>query len=485
MGYIVYKQSVVQGGLDIENGQIQYMPTPQMAAIGEAGRQVDGLRRLLDSMRRPKQSDKELYDSLPERLTGFVYVVEHEAGSDLSDDKSSKGGPGSGNHGHAGRPGLVGGSAPDKESMAEDIHANVLHRILNKPFDEDAHRDGYYFTQQEQSDMKHQVVRGLYIEMNRRAGVEGLEDTPEDQEEYRDFYWAIKDASDLKKARDGDWFPVVSSSEFKPYKQEGRSLKEVLELHREDWIVKQEGYVEERLKKWPSLMEIAKLQQSSDYIPYDHVDQAVRQWAESSNDSDLRSFSIQQEVGSMFGVELSPFQQSRIDVLEKRRAETKDTQIPYDERDRLTRLFEVDGVDEKVASKRRQLFVQSMYGRTQKSLDALPEKTLRVYRGYSTNEENSSILQEGAEVIAVHNPAESWSLSRNIAESFARGNSNRGVVLAMDVAKSRVLSTPVTGIGASREVEVVLMNIPDAEDIARVVFVAPAGSDTAFSWEDE
>ena len=101
MGYIVYKQGVVQGGVELDGEHLRYIPTMEKLSEGHAEMQMAGLRRLVESMRYESQNDKNLYASLPKRLVGFVYVIEHEGGNSI------KGGPGSGNFGHAGRPGRL------------------------------------------------------------------------------------------------------------------------------------------------------------------------------------------------------------------------------------------------------------------------------------------------------------------------------------------------------------------------------------------
>lgn len=68
---------------------------------GEKIKTLMVLNDLLIEVRRMKRS-----------LVGAVFVHEHKVG----DYQVGDGGPGSGNHGHAGRPGEVGGSAPEKGS---------------------------------------------------------------------------------------------------------------------------------------------------------------------------------------------------------------------------------------------------------------------------------------------------------------------------------------------------------------------------------
>lgn len=57
-------------------------------------------------------------------------------------------------------------------------------------------------------------------------------------------------------------------------------------------------------------------------LEYEEVNTMVAQWAESSNDTDMRSLALQRDAAAEFGIELSQFQKDKISSLEARKAQS-------------------------------------------------------------------------------------------------------------------------------------------------------------------
>jgi hypothetical protein len=485
--YTIYKQGVAQGNIALVDEKIQCGPTIEMVLeTGPRGipswiRIHKSLNRLVESMRLPKQSDADLYASLSRRLSGFLYVVEQDV-------LSTKGGPGSGNFGHAGRPGLVGGSgsgngntavgrvdegglddAARAIAMLNEKNPTLHHELHGIPFDKDAYNDNSSFTRAQSIAAKQKVTMALYTAMNTENGFD-LNIVPEDAEEKRKFEAACRNLME------------VNRSEEHLNRSLERSVRESPVLQRYA-----ETYKKERqaiLDAYPGIDTYVAQLFNPGYVSYAEVRDAVHQWAESSNDSDLRSLHMQKIVGEEFRIPLTKYQEDRYAHVMRTRERniveapelslhTRDS-FPFEIRktdevfgDFLVETRGLNNRTREQADQLSRLFVRTMYANTQKDLSRIPGDSLRVYRGFGTQERTTYPL--GEIVSLVQNPLESWSTSSRIAELFSKGGEGQQIVLGMDISKSRVFATPNTGIGALNEFEVVLLGNPDNTDQAAVL----------------
>ena len=403
-----------------------------------------------------------------------------------SSDVTTKGGPGSGNFGHNGRPGLVGGSGSgavaagrvDAEgednaaraiAMLEEKNSTLHHELHNVPFDQDAYNDSSSFSRAQTIAAKHRVTMAVYTAMNTENGFD-LSIVPEDAEERRKFE-AV-----------GRSLLEVNRSERLLNQSLERSVRESPVLQRYA-----ETYKKERqaiLDAYPGIDTYVSYLSDPKYVSYSEARDAVHQWAETSNDNDLRSLHIQKIAGEEFGVPLTKYQESRYAhvVRTRERNKTEAPELSTHTRDSFP--FEIRRVDDifgdslgnegrldnrtpEQVDQLSRLFVRTMYASTQKDLSRISGDTIRVYRGFGTEERAKYPL--GEVVNLVQNPLESWSTSSRIAELFAKGGEMQQIVLGMDIPKSRVFATPNTGIGALNEFEVVLLGNPNNTDQAAVL----------------
>lgn len=204
------------------------------------------------------------------------------------------------------------------------------------------------------------------------------------------------------------------------------------------------------------------------------VNNAIHQWAETSNDESYASLDMQRIAAKEFGVELSSWQQSKLGQVEE--ARDKQLEVGQFKTPTVTQrsVFETSSTSlEPGAAKysnkdeATSAFLHSMYSNTQAKLKDQGIEKITVYRGIQSPE--LSGLKKG-EVIKINgNAMESWSLHPKVAKNFAGGdtglNLKRGKVLAMEVPASRILSTAKTGFGCLNEWEVVVLggnNMGDA-----------------------
>jgi hypothetical protein len=167
-----------------------------------------------------------------------------------------KGGTGSGHHGHAGRPGLVGGSQPGEG--IDPYPGAAPDRLIQNPWDED--RKALEFLDDELFQM--QV----------------------DYEDSTGFY------------EDDD--PTYSGNY--PEDQRHVSHNDATPIH----------------KKQIKHGIVAELADRTD-LPYDTVNDLVANWAKTSNGSDLRALLLQQDFAEELGLELSDWQVEEIAKLVK------------------------------------------------------------------------------------------------------------------------------------------------------------------------
>lgn len=122
--------------------------------------------------------------------------------------------------------------------------------------------------------------------------------------------------------------------------------------------------------------------------------------------------------------------------------------------DDYRRLLKIPNRDE------QQSTVRAMYDQTQSALRSQgigPDDLVRVYRGTGTEHFHA---EPGVGRYRL-NPLSSWSVSEGVARGFARGTN--GVVLTMDVPARAIASTSATGLGCLTEGELVLLGTGEHE----------------------
>jgi len=211
--------------------------------------------------------------------------------------------------------------------------------------------------------------------------------------------------------------------------------------------------------------------------PYDEVNEEVATWARTSNDHNYISLSLQEAAAEYFGNGMSSWQTKNLEKLNgcrdlaERIVSEDPTSTSQEVRDLYKQYYDYWADEEEVphpsdlvnsfsASQEYDFekFIDTTYKATQDSLSKLggynsPDDMLTLYRGVGAR--SSAKFREGKEISYVGNALESWTTSPGVAYEFAA--KGEGAILAVRVPRSRVFSTPVTGLGCAGEIEVVII----------------------------
>lgn len=191
---------------------------------------------------------------------------------------------------------------------------------------------------------------------------------------------------------------------------------------------------------------------------YQEVNDILHQWANTSNDTDMRSLDIQERASRLFGSDMSQWQKSQIAGIEA-------GHVSFANRERL----DASHIDGNVRS-----VLKTVYDRTQRELAAGGIDSITLYRGTRLPTEARKTAMFGGKVTTATpgyvsriyvtdytnakvkgNSLESWSVDPGVAHSFI-GGSQTGVVLRMNVPRELIFSTAVTGMGCLNEGEFII-----------------------------
>ena len=234
-------------------------------------------------------------------------------------------------------------------------------------------------------------------------------------------------------------------------------------------------------------------------LEYDDVNLFIGQWAQSSNDEDMRSLAIQRDAAIMLGQDLPEWQQNKIlDVMRERQGKIESVESTY-------KMTEEEGkgmgwIDAKyyplMSSDKQQQLLRAMYDNTQERLDAEGiGDTIRLRRGMLVDRKvyDKWEVDVGAWGAVDWSPdveysgsvLESWSVNSITAEGFADVEYAKagqvGVVFEMDIPRERLISSARSGFGCLSEYEFVHLGAYGDEK-ARVVFVSESGEETDDTW---
>ena len=233
-------------------------------------------------------------------------------------------------------------------------------------------------------------------------------------------------------------------------------------------------------------------------LPYEDVNEVIKQWAHSANDEDYRSLSLQEAISEEFGIPLSPWQKERAEDLGSawRVSEERDLIKEYvalDKEMKVTpflsrytpeyegsrrqeigdRMFELRnkardlGITQQfttvyqrshVLSHRddprgdTRKIVRAMYNHTQEELSKAGIKDVVLFRGKEPGWKDTAgqPMRKGMDFKIVSNAASSWTAAPEIAVGF-------GDVITARVPAKRILGTARTGFGCLRELEYVVL----------------------------
>lgn len=200
-------------------------------------------------------------------------------------------------------------------------------------------------------------------------------------------------------------------------------------------------------------------------LSYEDVNRFVRQWAQTSNDTDMRSLAIQRDAAELFKRELSEWQKQQIAGLAVTREEAiqRRIQMYRESREEAEKIvFEFGDFNPLYKSTSQKDILQAMYDSTQKRLESVglgENDWVTLYRGFSREEriidaEGISLGKGDPIILRDGNALESWSTEWSTARGFVA--SPHGYVVKASVPRSQILGTCRTGFGCLGEYELVV-----------------------------
>jgi hypothetical protein len=196
-------------------------------------------------------------------------------------------------------------------------------------------------------------------------------------------------------------------------------------------------------------------------VPYEQVNDFVRQWAVSSNDSDYRSLFIQKRAAEKFGVPLTKFQKELTEGIEKQREKA----LPGKYLTNPTRkLFETETGETieaiiksgfKSPDEAIDAILDGMYAHTQDYLAKNGITKLELMRGVDLSKYSAVGRLIETSLPIETNALSSWTINLQTAQGFASGTDWE--VYRMTIPAERIFSTAITGNGCFSEWEVVVL----------------------------
>lgn len=356
---------------------------------------------------------------------------------------AEKGGPGSGFHGHAGRPGERGGSAPKGTGSAGEPAATRLPAATAPSIDEvKAATESFYDDLHAQNYESNPVIRAWIgggtepehwlnaIQQRAPQYKDNIAKTLSDGigVSYKDANLFIKEwAHSSNKSFTAQIIQSAAADEFGlPYSKWQQSLYDkAADIWERDW------------------------QRNLDYIT---LFQEV--------DSDQAKAFMNMAISDL------PFQEEAKDKLQALFPDG--LEMPESSPAEAARfLSKLDSGVRQLRSEQMDRTKQALrwiYNDTQRDLKEQGISELILYRGFQS--EAISMLEPGETVGVYTNALASWSAERETADLFATGlDENEGATFARPVPASRVFSTPRTGFGCLNEWEFVLLGNEDDEAV--------------------
>lgn len=223
---------------------------------------------------------------------------------------------------------------------------------------------------------------------------------------------------------------------------------------------------------------IATTLQKKTGLSYNFPNGFLKQWAQTSNDTDLRALSVQERASKLFNSPLSPWQKQQLaSVYKSRRDELAWAAIPGHNPNisgTSLYLFEAQVGEEKAIQYIDQL-LQATYEMTQESFAKEGITEVVLYRGIAVDETQLAAMgyktkfPQRGEVLRksniLRNAMESWTSDPGTASSFsgmmssAHGKQYR-LMVQIRVPVEDIYSTAISGQGCYNEHEFILLNRP-------------------------
>jgi len=258
-------------------------------------------------------------------------------------------------------------------------------------------------------------------------------------------WWAPPKGTHVAGARGEELIPTSAPA----YYGSDSPTKELLDLLGKNLPVP-EGFDREEIDDWgwenaedetASMVkaDIARRLSKETGISESDTGRFVRQWAITSNSTDMRSLGIQESASKEFDIPLSDWQQGRIKKAKEIGGEGSEYLMPGDAQQKLLR---------------------AMYDQTQKDLlgsGLSKDGTIRVFRGIKYGD---ALPWSNKETIPFEgNALESWTVSSDVAREFSDG-----IIFAADIPVTSVLATARSGFGCLKEGEIIAFgSVPESK----------------------
>lgn len=208
-------------------------------------------------------------------------------------------------------------------------------------------------------------------------------------------------------------------------------------------------------------------------VAYDDVSRFIHQWAETSNDTDMRSLAIQRDAAELFGMTLSDYTREKIADVMYEMQEAIDTVIQPgyryagQSREAVMAAWQQEGKFLQffplMPSEQQKSLMTAMKDYTHEEMERLGfglGDTIRLRRGISLPRDVVAEWSVGDTIPIEGNALESWSVGEDIARRFTYNPRGHGVILEMDVPVSMIAGSSRTGFGCLIEGEFVLQGLP-------------------------
>ena len=184
---------------------------------------------------------------------------------------------------------------------------------------------------------------------------------------------------------------------------------------------------------------------------YEEVNEAIGNWASSSNDNNYGALTMQRDAAELFGTELTSWQKQNLNLAEdamKSNPTFTNFQLPWNDKSNV--------------SEQNKKFLTAMYEQTQADFKAKGITEVTLYRGVTLDNRLVNNFATGETIRLENNALESWSINPRVAREFAYpGDVSFGIVLKSTIPVEKILSNARTGYGCLGEHEFVIIGGKD------------------------
>lgn len=192
--------------------------------------------------------------------------------------------------------------------------------------------------------------------------------------------------------------------------------------------------------------EVAQTIANKTGLTLDAVEKTMLQWEGTSNDSDMRSLSIQEAAAEVFDTKLSEWQSEKIAYLKATPDIKQDSMLQNNYAPYPTSKDAVKAI------------LTEMHAETQKRFKEQGVKSVVLYRGTTASIPEDDIFNLKS------NSLESWTISQPVARNFGYN------IIKAEVPVERILSTSHTGLGALNEYEFIVIGNKPGDQATSIPF---------------